>query len=182
MKAIGQGAWRTRYPSWLEFGKDLSQAFTTLRLAGESVSDSEKFNKLRDMPFFQDFGDVALWEAMRIGSWRQHRRPSTVVIREGDQGDSVYLLIEGEVGVTLMGKPLDHHQARRLLRRGSLFRRRDRPAHHHHRRRRTRSRCSRSSPTPCAPPPTRCQVAFNKAFMRVLIDRLTQANLKLAKR
>ena len=27
-----------------------------------------------------------------------------------------------------------------------------------------------------------CQVAFNKAFMRVLIDRLTQANLKLARR
>jgi len=25
-------------------------------------------------------------------------------------------------------------------------------------------------------------VAFNKAFMRVLIDRLTQANLKLARR
>jgi hypothetical protein len=27
-----------------------------------------------------------------------------------------------------------------------------------------------------------CQVAFNKAFMRVLIDRLTQANLKLSRR
>jgi len=27
-----------------------------------------------------------------------------------------------------------------------------------------------------------CQVAFNKAFMRVLIDRLSQANLKLARR
>jgi len=27
-----------------------------------------------------------------------------------------------------------------------------------------------------------CQVGFNKAFMRVLVDRLTQANLRLAGR
>src|SRR5262249_5918025 len=31
---------RERYQNWMEFGKDLSKAFTSLRLAGESVSDS----------------------------------------------------------------------------------------------------------------------------------------------
>src|SRR3954467_8320822 len=46
MKAIAKEL-SERYPSWLELGKDLSQAFTTLRLAGESVSDSEKFTKIR---------------------------------------------------------------------------------------------------------------------------------------
>src|SRR5262245_51603429 len=104
MKAIEKDS-GVRYKSWLEFGKDLSQAFTTLRLAGEMVSDSEKFNKLRELSFFQDFGDVALWEAIRIGRWRSVEG-ETVVIKEGEQGDSVFLLVEGEVGVTLMAKPL----------------------------------------------------------------------------
>src|SRR3989449_5063205 len=36
-----------RYRSWLDFGKDLGQAFMNLRLAGESVSDSEKRSEER---------------------------------------------------------------------------------------------------------------------------------------
>src|SRR5262249_53770582 len=80
-----------RYPSWLEFGKDLSQAFGALRMIGASLSDSEKFNELRQMSFFRGMGDVALWEVVRIGAWK--KLPSgTVIIREGDQGDSFYLL------------------------------------------------------------------------------------------
>ena len=67
-------------------GKDLSKAFLSLRLAGESVSDSEKFNRLREFPFFTDFNDVALWEVVRIGSWKQVKA-GTAVIREGEAGD-----------------------------------------------------------------------------------------------
>jgi serine/threonine protein kinase len=179
MKAMSKEL-ATRYPSWLEFGKDLSQAFGTLRLAGESVSDSEKFNKLRDMPFFQDFGDVALWEAIRIGSWRSIGA-ETIVIKEGEQGESVYLLIEGEVGVTLTGKPLA------TITRGGCFGEVLYFAGASGRRTTTivsvdkivvleiRSDALRAATDGC-------QVAFNKAFMRVLIDRLTQANQKLARR
>jgi hypothetical protein len=94
-----------RYRSWLDFGKDLSQAFTTLRLVGESVSDSEKFNELRNMPFFEDLGDVALWEVVRIGTWKTVPAGS-VIIREGEEGDSCYLLVKGEVKVTLEAKAL----------------------------------------------------------------------------
>ena len=169
-----------RYRSWLDFGKDLSQAFTTLRLTGETVSDSEKFNKLRDMPFFQDFGDVALWEAIRIGSWRKIGA-ETIVIKEGDQGESVYLLIEGEVGVTLMGKPLSTITpggcfGEVLYFTGSTGRRTttivsvDKIVVLE-----IKSDALRSATDGC-------QVAFNKAFMRVLIDRLSQANMKLARR
>ena len=151
MKAIAKNL-AERYASWLEFGKDLSQAFTSLRLTGESVSDSEKFNQLRDMAFFQDFGDVALWEAIRIGSWRQIGA-DTIVIKEGDTGDSVYLLVEGEVGVTLMGKPLTTLSpggcfGEVLYFTGSTGRV---PLQSWQWK---RSWCSRSSPRPCAPRPT----------------------------
>jgi serine/threonine protein kinase len=169
-----------RFPSWLEFGKDLSQAFTTLRLAGESVSDSEKFNKLRDMPFFQDFGDVALWEAIRIGSWRRIDA-ETIVIKEGDQGDSVYLLVEGEVGVTLMGKPLSTITPGHCFGEVLYF------AGAGGRRTTTIIAVDKIVVLEIKSDALRagtdgCQVAFNKAFMRVLIDRLTQANIKLARR
>src|SRR5258705_10105909 len=80
MKAIEKDP-AARHKTWLEFGKELSQAFTTLRLSGASVSDSEKFNDLRDMPFFEDFDDVALWEVVRIGSWKT-LAAGTVIIRE----------------------------------------------------------------------------------------------------
>jgi len=179
MKAMSKHL-ETRYQSWLEFGKDLSQAFGTLRLAGESVSDSEKFNKLRDMPFFQDFGDVALWEAIRIGSWRRIDA-ETIVIREGEQGDSVYLLVEGEVGVTLMGRPLA------TITPGNCFGEVLYFAGTGGRRTTTIVSVDRIVVLEIKSDALRaatdgCQVAFNKAFMRVLIERLTQANLKLAKR
>ena len=179
MKAIAKNL-DERYASWLEFGKDLSQAFTSLRLTGESVSDSEKFNKLRDMPFFQDFGDVALWEAIRIGRWRQVDG-ETVVIKEGDQGDSVFLLVEGEVGVTLMGKPLA------TINQGGCFGEVLYFAGAAGRRTTTIVAVDKIVVLEIKSDALRaatdgCQVAFNKAFMRVLIDRLSQANLKLARR
>ena len=179
MKAIAKDL-KDRYASWLELGKDLSQAFTSLRLSGETVSDSEKFNKLRDMPFFQDFGDVALWEAIRIGSWRQIGA-ETVVIKEGDSGDSVYLLVEGEVGVTLMGKPLT------TLSPGGCFGEVLYFTGSSGRRTTTIVAMDKIAVLEIKSEALRaatdgCQVAFNKAFMRVLIDRLTQANLKLARR
>ena len=36
-------------PAFIEFGKDLSSAFGSLRLSGETLSDSEKFNELRQL-------------------------------------------------------------------------------------------------------------------------------------
>ncbi len=179
MKAI-EKAPAQRYRSWLEFGKDLSQAFVNLRLAGESASDSEKFNRLRDMEFFQDFGDVALWEVVRIASWKSVPA-DTIVIREGDQGDSFYLLLEGEVGVTLLGKPLS------TIRPGGCFGEVLYFAGAAGRRTTTIVSMDRITVLEIKSDALRaatdaCQVAFNKAFMRVLIDRLTQANLKLAKR
>src|SRR3954471_16898919 len=71
-----------RYPSWLEFGRDLGQAFASLRLAGAAVSDSERFQKLRDCSFFADFNDVALWELVRIGAWKPIGAQNAI-IREG---------------------------------------------------------------------------------------------------
>jgi serine/threonine protein kinase len=179
MKAINREP-AERYASWLDFGKDLSQAFMSLRLAGESVSESERFNKVRDLPFFQDFGDVALWEAVRISSWRAIDT-DTIIIREGEQGESFYILIDGEVGVTLTGKPLS------TLQPGGCFGEILYFTAAAGRRTTTIVAATRITVLEIKADALRiatdaCQVAFNKAFMRVLIERLRQANQKLANR
>jgi serine/threonine protein kinase len=169
-----------RYKSWLDFGKDLSQAFTSLRLAGESVSESEKFDRLRGMPFFMNFGDVALWEVVRIGSWKSIG-PGTVIIREGENGDSFFLLMDGEVAVTLLGKQITTIKPGGCF--GELLYFADRGE------RRTTTITS-IGPITVMEIKTKaldaatdgCQVGFNKAFMKVLIDRLVQANRMIAQR
>ena len=167
-----------RYPNWLEFGKDLSQAFTTLRLAGDVVSESEKFDRLRGMPFFMNFGDVALWEVVRISTWQQIPA-GNVIIREGAEGDSFFLLIEGEVSVTLMGKQITTIKPGGCF--GELLYFADRGE------RRTTTITS-LVPITVMEVKTKaldaatdnCQVGFNKAFMKVLIGRLVQANRMIA--
>ncbi|MGH8696301.1 MAG: protein kinase domain-containing protein, partial [Burkholderiales bacterium] len=103
-----------RYPTWIDFGKDLSKAFTALRLAGETISDSAKFNELRTLVFFEDFDDVTLWEALRISTWRTIPT-KTEIIREGDSGESFYLIVEGAVDVSIQGKSIN------TVRRGGCF-------------------------------------------------------------
>jgi serine/threonine protein kinase len=179
MKAIEKNT-AARYKTWLDFGKDLSQAFTTLRLSGGSVSDSEKFNGLRDMPFFEDFDDVALWEVVRIGSWKTIGS-GTVIIREADQGESFFLLIGGEVGVTLLGKQLN------VIKPGGCFGEILYFTGRMGRRTTTITALGAVTVIEIKADTLRaatdaCQVGFNKAFMRVLVDRLTQANLRLAGR
>ena len=169
-----------RYPSWLEFGKDLSQAFGALRLIGASLSDSEKFNELRQMPFLKGMGDVALWEVVRIGSWRKVPA-GTVIIREGDHGESFYLLISGEVDVTLDGAQLNVIKPGGCF--GEILYFADSAE------RRTTTITARNEVTiieiraeTLRNATDACQVGFNKAFMRVLIERLMQANRQLAQR
>jgi tRNA A-37 threonylcarbamoyl transferase component Bud32 len=169
-----------RYRSWLDFGKDLSQAFATLRMAGDSLSDSAKFNELRQMAFFEGFGDVALWEVVRIGAWKKIAA-GTVIMREGDHGDSFYLLIAGEVGVTLSGKQLN------TVKPGGCFGEILYFVERAERRTTTITALSDITVIEIKAAALRaatdaCQVSLNKAFMRVLIERLMQANQQLAAR
>ena len=178
MKAINRDP-KERYKSWLDFGKDLSQAFVSLRLAGESISESEKFNKLREFPFFEDFNDVALWEMVRIGSWKTVAA-GTPLIREGEEGDGFYLLVDGEVKVTLSGKPLAS------LKPGACFGEILYFTERVQRRTTTVTTGSDSTVIEFKADALRaatdaCQVGFNKGCMRVLIDRLAQTHERITR-
>jgi eukaryotic-like serine/threonine-protein kinase len=180
MKAIAKKP-AERYPSWLEFGKDVTRAFMNLRVdmtTPAPASDSERFGKLRDMPFFKDFGEVELWEVVRVATW-QAIDAGTVLMRENEQGDSFYVLVDGEVEVSLLGKPLA------ILKPGGCFGEILYFADSVERRTTTVRARDRITVMQIKAGALRiataaCQVGFNKAFMRVLVERLAQANRQLA--
>jgi serine/threonine protein kinase len=182
MKAIAKDP-AQRYRSWLDFGKDVTRAFMGLRIDATTpapTSDSEKFGKLRDMPFFKDFGEVELWEVVRTATW-ETIEAGTVLMRENEQGDSFYVLVDGEVEVMLLGKTLA------VLKPGSCFGEILYFAESVERRTTTvtaRDKITvlqiKSGALRIASPS--CQVGFNKAFMSVLVERLAQANRQLAQR
>jgi serine/threonine protein kinase len=182
MKAIAKDP-AARYAGWLDFGRDLTRAFMSLRVNTTSpapASDSEKFGKLREMAFFKDFGEVELWEVVRVATW-QAIESGTVLMRENDQGDCFYILLEGEVEVSLTGKPLT------ILKPGSCFGEIVYFADTVDRRTTTVTARGKITVVQIKTAVLRvatpaCQVGFNKAFMRVLVERLVQANRQLAQR
>jgi hypothetical protein len=179
MKAIEKDP-AQRYRSWLEFGKDVTRAFMNLRQSDAVATDSEKFGKLREIAFFKDFGEVELWEVVRIGTW-QTDEPGTVLMRENEHGDSLYVLAEGEVEVTLLGRPLA------VLKPGACFGELMYFSENIERRTTTVTTRGRIAAMQIRFDALRqasaeTQVAFSKAFLRVLAERLAQANRQLAQR
>jgi tRNA A-37 threonylcarbamoyl transferase component Bud32 len=172
-----------RYGSWLEFGKDITRAFMNLRAETTSPvpeGDAERFGKLHAMAFFRDFGEVELWEVVRTAAWRQVNA-GTVLMRENEQADTFYILVDGEAEVSLNGKALS------VLKPGSCFG--DILYFQEAVERRTTTVTARSRMTALQieaaalrGASAACQVGFNKAFMRVLVERLAQANRQLAQR
>ncbi len=131
-----------RYASWGEFSADLASAFDDLQSIHEPVPETEKFNTLRSLAFFEGFGDVDLWQVVRISRWERFAA-GTTVIREGDAGRSFFILASGDVRVTKNGRVLT---ARRCAPLGD--RERDDRHHHHRDRRRGARRGDRDLPQP----------------------------------
>ena len=91
-----------RFGTWADFAQALLAAHQGLPRQKSQDTEAERFARLRALPFFVDFHDVALWELMRLGSWRRLER-GTVLMRENTPGDSFCILIEGQVAVSRQG-------------------------------------------------------------------------------
>jgi serine/threonine protein kinase len=100
MKAIAKDPAK-RFANWDEFGQALAETWKKEQKTEEKrgQSDAERFNVLRTLPFFRDFPENELWEVMRISKWARFH-PDTTLIKEGDHGDSFYILAGGYVRVT----------------------------------------------------------------------------------
>jgi serine/threonine protein kinase len=94
-----------RYQSWMEFGADLAVLVRDLRMSSEEFSDTRKFHIMRNLAFFRGFLEIETWEALRAARWH-HVPAGTVLIREGDQGDAIFIMVDGEASVSRAGTHL----------------------------------------------------------------------------
>ena len=95
-----------RYRDWDEFARALSDlvAKQLIPLARfTEVKDSERFNLLRELEFFAEFGDVELWEVVRRARWRRYP-VGHHLFKRGQEGNSVHIIALGAVEVVREGR------------------------------------------------------------------------------
>ncbi|WP_035058900.1 protein kinase domain-containing protein [Andreprevotia chitinilytica] len=167
-----------RFADWKEFARAIAKLVDRLPPSEEFNDDVRLFGLLRAMPFLQPFPDHLLWTVMRLGSWHQ-LAPGKHLIREGAQGGSFYLLVEGEVTVERHGLELARIKAGVTL--GEMvYLRPGRPI-------RTASVIARTKlvvlkirndALEAAPEAVRAH--FDRAFLGLLVERLDSTGRQLA--
>ncbi|MGQ0511377.1 MAG: protein kinase domain-containing protein [Betaproteobacteria bacterium] len=113
MRALAKNR-EDRYPDWRDFARELESLFGNVRLPDQDLSEAERFSLLSQLPLFRGFGDVEIWEALRIGTW-QRVREGTTVIREGEACPGFFVIAAGEIVVSRAGRALG------TLREGQFF-------------------------------------------------------------
>ncbi len=106
MKAMAKDPAK-RFATWDEFGAALAEIWKKEHKAEEKrdQSDTERFSMMRTLPFFREFPENELWEVLKLTKWAKFK-PDTALIKEGDQGDSFFILAGGYVRVTRGKKTL----------------------------------------------------------------------------
>jgi len=106
MKAMAKDPAK-RFATWDEFGAALAEIWKKEHKAEEKrdQSDTERFSLMRTLPFFREFPENELWEVLKLTKWAKFK-PDTALIKEGDQGDSFFILAGGYVRVTRSKKTL----------------------------------------------------------------------------
>lgn len=169
-----------RYSEWDEFSDDLASVISSEQTGQrkEDFADSEKFNILRDLPFFANFADAELWEVMRVSSW-EYCKAGKPLMFEGQTGDFFCLLASGEVKVMKQGKLLNILNAGECFGEMAYISRANGSVRSADVVTLSESRVitirnedlDRASDT--------CRHKFDRAFMAILVERLSLSNTRL---
>lgn len=95
-----------RFPDWDSFAHDLAALIARSdvpRGAAHDVLDSERFNLLRSLEFFKDFGDVDLWQVVHRALWQRHEL-GAALYRKGQVGTTFHIIASGRIEVFRDGK------------------------------------------------------------------------------
>ncbi|HYC35233.1 MAG TPA: serine/threonine-protein kinase [Usitatibacter sp.] len=169
---------QVRYASWFDMASELANTFPQLERYSHEISSTEKFNKLRSLPFFREFRDAELWEVLRGAVWESHARDQNLLL-EGEVGQAFFIIVTGQVKVVKDGKLLN------VLKEGDCFG--EMAYLSGDRARRSASIVSVSEVQLLKIQASHldslsegCQLRFNREFLRTLIERLTWTSSVLA--
>ncbi len=168
-----------RYQKWDEFAHDLTQVFRSkrLKLRAKDYAETEKFDTLRQIPFFAAFSDIEIWEVLRFSEWKDFTENETL-IQDGEKGDFFCFVVEGELNVIKNNRLLCSLGA------GDCFGEMAVINDVHLRIADvvcvTPARIVMVKDAALAQASVACRMNFYKAFLSVLIKRLNKANERLA--
>jgi len=165
-----------RYATGLDLAADLALIFEDLDAVADEDGLREKFGDIKSLGFFKGFSDGDIWELIRACTWQTYA-PGQSILREGDMDHSFYIVLSGVVIIEKEGSVVN------ILREGDCFG----EMGYLSRSRRIASAIARTdvslmkvndSTIDRAAEAT--QLRFHKAFVRTLIERLTDATALLS--
>lgn len=165
-----------RYGTGLDLAADLALIFEDLDAVADEDGLREKFGTIKSLGFFKGFSDADIWELIRACTW-QTFSPGHSIIREGDMDNSFYIVLSGVIIIEKEGSVVN------VLQEGDCFGEMGYLA----RARRIASAIARTevslmkvndSTIDRAADGT--QLRFHKAFVRTLIERLSEATTLLS--
>ena len=172
-----------RYDSGQELAADLVCVLSELdgvrSVVGDAIQDltsADKYEIARELEFFKEFSESELREALETCYWQTYRKDE-VIVREGAEGSAFFILAEGQVEISVMGKPID------ILRRGASFG----EMNYLSKTRRTATVTAKNDvyvlktdEALIERTSTSCQLRFNKVLTKILLGRLTETTDRLA--
>jgi eukaryotic-like serine/threonine-protein kinase len=175
MKAIARVP-KKRYQTWKEFGQDLVQSWKQeLQIQDDrEAPDTMRFTAMRGLAFFKDFPEEELWEVLAISKWAMFPA-GTALIKEGDVGDSAFVIVSGFAEVTRGKRKLSVLTVGDCFGEMAYMGPQDGPRSATVT---TTSECivMKISATDLRAASAYCKVLFDQQFVRVLIGRLDAAN------
>jgi serine/threonine protein kinase len=169
-----------RYANWADFSHDLAQAFRNQQLASrqQEVPDSERFETLRAISFFDEFSDVEIWEIVRFARW-ESVAAGTHLMKDGEPGDHFCFVLDGELRVAKQDHTLGILGCGEVIGEMAVLDRR-----HPHRVAdvvaQTSSRVVTIPGASLRRASDACRMHFYQGFLLVLAERLARTNALLA--
>ena len=167
-----------RYQTWSQFIDELAGMMRGASVTpSQGVFETERFNSLRKLSFFAEFTDADLWEVVRFSEWLDVPK-DTVILAEGDKGDYFCVLVNGAAKVSRKRRTIGTIPAGECI--GEMaclgepggVRSADVTSTSDVRMLKiTTAAYKKASDT--------CRIRFERMFLRLLVDRLKQANAKL---
>ncbi len=99
-----------RFANGLALAAELTTVYKDLRAKYDSLDNREHFDQLRQLRFFHEFSQSEIWEVLRAGDWSEFSGGDEI-LREGEIEDRFFIIVSGEVEVSVNGKGIGRLQA-----------------------------------------------------------------------
>jgi len=165
-----------RYQSGLDFAAELTRVHQTLRQQYSRIDQQEQFSLLRRLKFFHEFSHAEIHEVLRASNWQEYASGEQIV-KEGEMDDRFYIIVAGNCAMERHGERIG------LLSSGECFG----ETSYVEGAKRTATILAADDVTVLKVSSTlleqvsaSCQLRFNRVFLRSLIGRLQNTELRSA--